>query len=314
MFRLPSLFSFATSPLHPSSRAPKVGLARRAGRDSERLSPRGLTPASRDSSQQPSSAPGHPGSFPIASPTAPSASRCARLLLGALTIFTPIAAHAAGADVRPTSPAPTNSAPKTSAPAPKASAPEASSTAKSAAPVPAAPPAARPPAPARGDYILQPSDRLQIQVFQEDDLKQEVRISQEYLINLPLIGQVNLKGRTVREAQILIRDLYDKDYLVNPQVTLTLLEYAKTYVNVIGSVGSAGPIVFPPEQGMTLMDAISKAGGFTRLADKKKVALTRTVDGKTDRTIINTEDILTGKAKDIPLIKDDVINVPESLL
>ena len=159
----------------------------------------------------------------------------------------------------------------------------------------------------KADYVLQPSDLLRIEVFQEEDLKQEVRISQEFSINLPLIGRVNLQGRT-------IRDLYNKDYLVNPQVTVTVIDYAKTSVNVLGSVNNAGPIQFPPEQGMTLMDAITKAGGFNRLADKKKVALTRTVDGKTERTLINTEDILKGTAKDIPLLKDDVINVPESLL
>lgn len=180
----------------------------------------------------------------------------------------------------------------------------------------AAAPAARPVPTASGrpDYVLQPSDLIRIDIFQEDDLKQEVRISQQYSVNLTLIGQVNLRGLTVRQAQTLIRDRYDKDYLVNPQVTVTVMDYAKTNVNVLGQVGSAGPIQFPPEQGMTLMEAISKAGGFNRLADKKKVALTRTVDGKTERTIINTEDILKGTAKDIPLIKDDVINVPESLL
>lgn len=166
----------------------------------------------------------------------------------------------------------------------------------------------------KADYVLQPSDLLRIEVFQEEDFKQEVRISQEFSINLPLIGRVNLQGRTLREAQSLIRDLYNKDYLVNPQVTVTVIDYAKTSVNVLGSVNNAGPIQFPPEQGMTLMDAITKAGGFNRLADKKKVALTRTVDGKTERTLINTEDILKGTAKDIPLLKDDVINVPESLL
>lgn len=237
----------------------------------------------------------------------------AQILFLALALVTPITVNGAGADQRPTSPPPASTATKAAA------TDSAGSTSKAPVSTPsgttsAAPTPPRPASPARGDYILQPSDRLQIQVFQEDDLRQEVRISQESSINLPLIGQVSLKGRTLREAQVLIRDLYDKDYLVNPQVTVTLMEYAKTYVNVIGSVGNAGPFAFPPELGMTLMDAISKAGGFTRLADKKKVALTRTVDGKTERTIVNTEDILKGTAKDIPLIKDDVINVPESLL
>lgn len=252
------------------------------------------------------------------------------LAVMAVALLAP-AALAAGADPRPSPPAATNGAAKTpaanstpatanaAAPSQKSSTADTRATASREPTPSASAPVNRPIPPqpttqAKGDYILQPSDRLQIQVFQEDDLRQEVRISQEFSINLQLIGEVNLKGRTMREAQVLIRDLYDKDYLVNPQVTVTLLEYAKTYVNVIGSVGSAGPIPFPPEQGMTLMDAITKAGGFSRLADKKKVALTRTVDGKTDKTIINTEDILNGKAKDLSLLKDDVINVPESLL
>ncbi|MEN9663284.1 MAG: hypothetical protein RL324_2233 [Verrucomicrobiota bacterium] len=171
----------------------------------------------------------------------------------------------------------------------------------------------RAPAP-KSDYVLQPSDLLRIEVFQEESLKREVRISQEYGISLPLIGQINLKGRTLREAQSLIRDLYNKDYLVNPQVTVTVIDYSKRFVNVIGQVNQAGVVEFPPEQGLTLLEAITRAGGFNRLANKKTVTLTRTVDGKTDKSTVNTDDIVAGVIPDIPLTKDDVINVPEKLL
>ena len=173
----------------------------------------------------------------------------------------------------------------------------------------------KPKATATADYVLQPSDLLHVLVFQEDDLQRDVRISQEYSITLPLIGQVNLKGKTLREAEELIRARYDQDFLVKPQVTVTVTEYAKTSVNVLGSVGQAGSVVFTPEQPMTLLDAIARAGGFTRLADRKHVSLSRTVDGKVEKYTINADELIQGDAKQSwILIKDDVIYVPEKLL
>lgn len=165
------------------------------------------------------------------------------------------------------------------------------------------------------DYLFQRSDLIRVQIFQEDDLTREVRVSQEYTVSLPLIGTIDLHGKSVRQAQELIRDLYNRDYLVNPQVNVTVIEYGKRSVNVIGSVTTPGVILFPPEQGMTLLDAISRAGGFNRLADKKHVTLTRTVDGKTTKYTINADEIIQGTSKDSwPLIEDDVVNVPERLL
>ena len=122
-----------------------------------------------------------------------------------------------------------------------------------------------------------------MQVFQEDDLTRDVRLSQEYTVTLPLIGTVNLKDKTVRQAGELIRDLYNRDYLVNPQVSVIVLEYATRTVNVLGAVNTPGAVSFPPEQPMTLLDAIAKAGGFSRLADRSKVKLTR---ARSDGTVM----------------------------
>jgi polysaccharide export outer membrane protein len=75
-------------------------------------------------------------------------------------------------------------------------------------------------------------------------------------------------------------------------------------------------ILFPQETGLTLLDAIARAGGFNRFADKKRLKLTRvTSDGKPENFTINAEDILQGTAKENwVLIKDDVISVPERVL
>ncbi|MBC7368299.1 MAG: polysaccharide export protein [Undibacterium sp.] len=168
----------------------------------------------------------------------------------------------------------------------------------------------------RANYVLQPSDVIKVQVFQEDDLTREMRLSQESTISLPMINTVNLKGKTLAEAQELIRSLYDRDYLVNPQVTIIILDYSKRSVNVLGSVNTPGVILFPQETGLTLLDAIARAGGFSRLADKKRVRLTRvTADGDTKNYTINADEIMQGATSESwVLLKDDVISVPERVL
>jgi polysaccharide export outer membrane protein len=166
------------------------------------------------------------------------------------------------------------------------------------------------------DYVLQPYDLIRVVVFQEPDLGREVRLSPDTTLTLPLIQTVNLNGKTVREAQTIISDLYDRDYLVNPQINLTVLEYSRVSVNVLGAVNTPGSVVIPPDQGLKLLDAIAHAGGFNRLADRKRIKLSRTgADGKTATFTINADDIIQSTSKDQwPLQKADVIYVPESLL
>jgi len=172
------------------------------------------------------------------------------------------------------------------------------------------------PAAAVMDYILQPSDLLNVQIFQEENLKRDVRVSQEYSITLPLIGKVDLKGKSLRQAEELIRVLYDRDFLVNPQVNVVVTEYAKRSVNVIGQVNQPGAVLFPQEQGLTLLDAISRAGGFSRLANRSQVKLTRTnPDGKSETYIINADDLIKGNSSNSwQMLANDIVFVPERIL
>jgi len=166
------------------------------------------------------------------------------------------------------------------------------------------------------DYILQQSDLIRVQVYQEQELTREVRVSQEYTISLPLIGSLEVKDKSVRQIEELVRRLYDRDYLVNPQITITVLEYSQRTVQVLGQVNSSGAIPFPPEQRMGLLEAISRAGGFTRLAERRKIQLTRTDEkGKTETFIINTDDLIKGNSSEPWLLKKgDVIFIPERIL
>lgn len=167
------------------------------------------------------------------------------------------------------------------------------------------------------DYQLQSGDIVRVQVFQEPDLDREVSVSKEGAIVLPLIGRVDVKSCTLSAVEQMVRERYDKDYLVNPQVTITVVKFQVRTVNVIGAVNVPQAVELPPEQTLTLLDAISRAGGFNRFADRKKVRLTRSYgDGRPpENYIINADQLIAGTATERwVLLKDDVIFVPESVL
>lgn len=166
------------------------------------------------------------------------------------------------------------------------------------------------------DYVLLPADILQIKVFQEEDLTREVSISQERTLSLPLIGTVEVAGKTVRQAEELIRQLYDKDFLVNPQVSVIVLKYAERTVNVMGSVNQPQAVLFPPERGLTLLDAIARAGGFNRYANQEAVVVTRTDEkGQSTTFTVNVKKLIdSASPNQIPLQVGDVVTVREKFL
>ena|ERR1041385_4611951 len=171
------------------------------------------------------------------------------------------------------------------------------------------------------DYLLTPQDVIRIQIFQEPDLGRELPISAEGVVELPLIGRVELKGKTVRQAEEMIRKMYDADYLVDPQVNLTVLTYAPRTIEVFGAVGNPGVITFPKEEMLTLTKAISLAGSFNRLANQRMVKLTRKMPDGSTKTFgpINVQDIIArnkgdNDADNMPLIPGDVIFVPEKII
>ena len=166
------------------------------------------------------------------------------------------------------------------------------------------------------EYLLQPQDILRIFIFQHDDLNKQmeaVRISDTHTISLPLVNTIDLRGRTARQAEAVIRAAYDRDYLVNPQVSVIVVKYAERSVNVVGQVNNAGRVLFPQEKGLTIVEAIALAGGQTRLADLKKVRLTRkTPEGETVVEEIDVDALMKRGGRDaVQLQRDDVLFIPE---
>jgi polysaccharide export outer membrane protein len=160
-------------------------------------------------------------------------------------------------------------------------------------------------------YRLSPNDLLRVKVFQEDDLTTELRLGKDGSATFPLLGVVNLGGKTVDEAAASLRDALGKDYLVNPQVTLTVVEYAKRRFTVLGQVQKPGSYEFPSEENVTLLQAIAMAGGFTRLAVQGKVTVTRTSGGKKTLVVDVRSAANDPRTKPFEISPDDTIIVSE---
>ncbi len=166
----------------------------------------------------------------------------------------------------------------------------------------------------RGDTLLHRNDMIRITVFQEDDLTTETRISKSGSIIFPLIGEVQMDGRTVDEVTSEIRQRLDKDYLVNPHVTLVILDFARQWVTVLGEVQKPGQVEFPAEGGLDLLGAIALAGGYTRIADPSHVLVRRVVDGRDVVLKVNAKELARDvEVKPFPVIPGDTINVAQSL-
>jgi protein involved in polysaccharide export with SLBB domain len=129
------------------------------------------------------------------------------------------------------------------------------------------------------NYILSPNDIVLVKVFEEPDLDSQHRISQDGTINFPLVGVIQISGRTVAQAAGTIRDRLLKGYLRNPQVRVNVIQYASRRITVLGQVQRPGSYVLPNEERVDLLQAIAMAGGFTRMADEGRVRVRRNVNG-----------------------------------
>ncbi len=167
---------------------------------------------------------------------------------------------------------------------------------------------------ARSNYILAPSDLLEVKVYQEDDLETKVRVARDGSITFPLIGAVKVGGKSPQEAAETIRDRLARGYLINPQVTVNVLEYTKYRLTVLGQVQKPGSYDFPDRERLTLLEAIGLAGGYTRGANPSKVVIKRLVNGQETVLQVDAKTMASqGSAKGFEVQPGDVITVAESI-
>lgn len=140
-----------------------------------------------------------------------------------------------------------------------------------AQPVPAAPASQQAADQQRAEYTLDTGDKLTITVFGEAALSGPFQVSDQGDISMPLIGELKAQGRTLRELQRAIEAAYrDGQFLRNPQVSAEVINYRPFYIR--GEVKTAGE--YPYVAGLTVTNAIARAGDFTYRADRKNVWIT----------------------------------------
>jgi polysaccharide export outer membrane protein len=171
-------------------------------------------------------------------------------------------------------------------------------------------------------YVLTNTDRVSVTVFGEDDLSRIARIDSQGRVNLPLVGEVAIAGLRVSEAQSAIERAYQEGrYLRSPRVTITVEEYAAREVSIQGQVRSPGRYPLPIESSMTILELVTRAGGFTDTAKGTSVRITRIMpDGSKRNFEVDVESLIRGRrganVQDNSLVLEpgDIIFVPERLI
>ena len=165
-----------------------------------------------------------------------------------------------------------------------------------------------------GNYLLAPNDVVTVTVFQEDDLTTRARVANDGTITVPLIGSVRIGGKSVDDAGQVIRARLAKGYLVNPQVSVAVTEYAKRLFTVLGQVQKGGTFEFPDQGPLDLLQAIGLAGGYTRNANPGKVIVKRRINGKDTVFLLNAKAMAGNTAgKPFEILPGDTITISESI-
>jgi polysaccharide export outer membrane protein len=153
---------------------------------------------------------------------------------------------------------------------------------------------------ATATYKLASGDRVAITVFGHEDLSGEFEINGAGMISMPLISDVDAAGLTVNELEVAIVDALQPDYLINPIVSAEILTFRPIYI--IGEVINPGS--YPYTNGMTVINAVAVAGGFSYRAKKSKVVILREDDNDDEAIEIKVD-------FDTVVLPGDVIEVPE---
>lgn len=163
--------------------------------------------------------------------------------------------------------------------------------------------------PADAGYIISPGDVLDIQVWKEPEISKQVPVRPDGKISLPLLNDVQAAGLT---AGALTSNLHEglKKFITDPQVTVIVSQVNSQRIYIMGEVARGG--TYPLLPGMTVLQGLSDAGGFTAFANPKKIYVLRDENGKQMKYPFNYKEVIDGKSssQNILLQAGDTIVVP----
>ncbi len=155
-------------------------------------------------------------------------------------------------------------------------------------------------------------DMLEVRVFQEADLSGVYRVAADGAIDFPLCGRLQVLGATSGQVADVITNCLKNGFVKRPQVSVMVKDFNSKKIFVFGEVIKPGAFAY--EENMTIIHAVTGAGGFSRAAAKNDVNVTRVIDGKEVKVPVRVEDIATGRERNFQLVPGDIIFVPEGFL
>ncbi len=159
------------------------------------------------------------------------------------------------------------------------------------------------------DRLISVGDLLELIVQRQPEFSVTRRVANDGRLYVPILGQLDVQGMTPEEAAGLIRERLMEGFLVNPEVTVIVMEPAKKKFVILGQVRRAGYYSVPGDLQVTLIEAVAMAGGYTRISGNVKV--TRVLGGKEQVIEVNRK---SGKEDStFVILGGDTIEVEESL-
>ena len=147
-------------------------------------------------------------------------------------------------------------------------------------------------------YVLGPNDRIRLKVYGEPDITGEYEISNSGQVSIPLAGHIKAAGATTRQLEKSIASALAKGIVRDPRVNVEIAQYRPYYI--LGEVKKSGE--YPYRHGLTVLDAVASAGGFTYRANENKVFLRRAGAGAEETYPLDAP---------VPVYPGDNIRIPE---
>lgn len=159
-------------------------------------------------------------------------------------------------------------------------------------------------------YRIGPRDLLDIRVYEDEKLNGERRVSEAGVINLPLLGDIPVSGKTTSEVSAVLKRLLEDKYMQRASVDVQVLDFRSRPISVIGAVKQPGNLGFSGR--WTLLEALTAAGGVTDNHGNVVHILRRADNGLSDQVTIQIDDLLlrADPKANIPIFANDLINVP----
>ncbi len=163
----------------------------------------------------------------------------------------------------------------------------------------------------QSDAAVGPGDLFDVRVYGEQTLSSNYEVAGDGTINFPLIGVVTVQGKTPPQIERELQTRLADGYIKNPSVSVRVTDYRSRRISIFGQVRSPGTFAY--SENMNIVEALTRAGGFTGMAKKNAVSITRGQGKDSERIIVAVEDIGQGRAPNFLLRPGDVIFVPERM-